>query len=461
MNFKINLLLLTFLLLLPTHYTFSQYDWPLSEPSCGAYDTSGPEIYMAFNNYENVDEGNYETFETLMVRARMTAVNGPIWIDDDGNPYVENLSTISTNNPNWTNYGEIYFPRNATDANINEWIESPNPCVQNRKYWWGFAGPGVTSTLTHLSDMGFALYKIAIDVYYITDENVVGVNESGIEEIGSFYIDSRALDLRSQPSPDIWIKVDFESLELRYDEEGFGYIESIQWKYSLSSSTDPNISLNNHSSSSNPFDWGDAKYSQPDRVSEFPPYLKFIKSSNFHPKLYWEHYSDYSFKIYRSSSENGTYTLIGSTGQGVFSYVDNSRTMGRGPDRLYYYVTANINGEESKKSNKRWVKENVQSSVDPIGTDDDIIKTKYSLSSAYPNPFNPITNISFSIGKPGNVTLKVYDILGNEVATLVNEHRNIGNYRTNFDGSHLSSGMYIYKLTSNDFVSVNKFILMK
>lgn len=86
---------------------------------------------------------------------------------------------------------------------------------------------------------------------------------------------------------------------------------------------------------------------------------------------------------------------------------------------------------------------------------------KYSLSQNYPNPFNPVTNINFSVPKSGHVSLKVYDISGAEIASLVNYVLQAGFYKYDFDGSHLSSGTYFYKLTTEDFSEVKKMILVK
>jgi hypothetical protein len=85
----------------------------------------------------------------------------------------------------------------------------------------------------------------------------------------------------------------------------------------------------------------------------------------------------------------------------------------------------------------------------------------YKLSQNYPNPFNPSTTINYQIPKAGNVTIKVYDILGNEVVSLVNENKVIGNYSVTFNGENLPSGIYIYKLISNGFVFINKMMLIK
>jgi Secretion system C-terminal sorting domain len=90
----------------------------------------------------------------------------------------------------------------------------------------------------------------------------------------------------------------------------------------------------------------------------------------------------------------------------------------------------------------------------------EIVKT-YDLFQNYPNPFNPSTKISFQIPKPGNVVLKIYDILGREVMTLVNGYKNVGRYKIDFNASNLASGVYIYRLVSGDFVSVKKMVLLK
>ncbi len=85
----------------------------------------------------------------------------------------------------------------------------------------------------------------------------------------------------------------------------------------------------------------------------------------------------------------------------------------------------------------------------------------FSLNQNYPNPFNPSTQISYAVGRPSYVTLKIYDVLGNIVATLVNEMKPAGNYSINFNASSLSSGVYFYTLSAGNFVETKKLILMK
>ena len=93
------------------------------------------------------------------------------------------------------------------------------------------------------------------------------------------------------------------------------------------------------------------------------------------------------------------------------------------------------------------------------------IPSSFALNQNYPNPFNPSTTIQFQIPNSTLVNLKVYDVLGNEIATLVNEEKPTGNYEVNFDASSvsggLSSGIYFYRLQAGSFVQTQKMILMK
>lgn len=86
--------------------------------------------------------------------------------------------------------------------------------------------------------------------------------------------------------------------------------------------------------------------------------------------------------------------------------------------------------------------------------------TGYSISN-YPNPFNPATTINYAIPKDGKVEIKVYDMLGREVATLVNEYKTAGKYEVTFNADNLSSGVYLYTIRAGDFSETKKLMLMK
>ena len=85
----------------------------------------------------------------------------------------------------------------------------------------------------------------------------------------------------------------------------------------------------------------------------------------------------------------------------------------------------------------------------------------YALSQNYPNPFNPSTVINFSIPESGLVTLKIYNVLGQEVVELVNDVKSAGSYEVTFDASNLTSGMYVYTITSGNYSATKKMMLLK
>jgi len=89
------------------------------------------------------------------------------------------------------------------------------------------------------------------------------------------------------------------------------------------------------------------------------------------------------------------------------------------------------------------------------------IPKEFSLTQNYPNPFNPSTKIKYTIPEMGFVTLKVYGVLGNEIAILVNQEKPAGSYEVEFDGKELTSGIYFYKLQAGDFVETRKMVLIK
>ncbi|MEP0862680.1 MAG: T9SS type A sorting domain-containing protein [Ignavibacterium sp.] len=89
------------------------------------------------------------------------------------------------------------------------------------------------------------------------------------------------------------------------------------------------------------------------------------------------------------------------------------------------------------------------------------IPKEFALDQNYPNPFNPATRISWQSPVAGHQTLKVYDLLGNEIAVLVNQFLEAGNYSTEFNASSLTSGVYIYRLQVGDKVFTKKMTLLK
>jgi len=96
-----------------------------------------------------------------------------------------------------------------------------------------------------------------------------------------------------------------------------------------------------------------------------------------------------------------------------------------------------------------------------VSVKDFSVPTEFALEQNYPNPFNPTTIIKYQIPELSFVTLKVYDVLGGEVATLVNEEKPVGNYKVEFDATGLPSGVYFYRLKAGSFIETKKMVLMK
>jgi hypothetical protein len=106
---------------------------------------------------------------------------------------------------------------------------------------------------------------------------------------------------------------------------------------------------------------------------------------------------------------------------------------------------------------------NYQITLEPLSVDriNSLSPENFGLAQNYPNPFNPVTTIQYSIPQRSSVTLKVYDILGNEISLLVNEEKDRGVHTVNFDASQLASGIYFYKLQAGSFVETKKMIIIK
>jgi hypothetical protein len=121
----------------------------------------------------------------------------------------------------------------------------------------------------------------------------------------------------------------------------------------------------------------------------------------------------------------------------------------------YIFATINSNGGVWRRSLSEIFAS--VTSVENSGS----VPTKFNLKQNYPNPFNPSTKIKYSVAHSSTVLLKIYDVLGKEVATLINEEKPAGSYEATFDASNLSSGIYFYKLEAGNFVETKKMILLK
>ncbi|MFH0734279.1 MAG: T9SS type A sorting domain-containing protein [bacterium] len=188
-----------------------------------------------------------------------------------------------------------------------------------------------------------------------------------------------------------------------------------------------------------------------------------LTNSSGHPRIQWSKNIDADINNYRVYRKYGTSAWAYLATTSSLYYVDASvyiNTGGLAGTDVYYKITAkDLGTNESSYSSTVACNVNGQE-IEKRG--ESVTVDEYNLLQNYPNPFNPSTTISYQLKGNSFVTLKVYDMLGKEVATLVNQYQTDGKYDVEFTAtSQLASGMYIYKLTAGDFVSTKKLVLMK
>jgi len=137
----------------------------------------------------------------------------------------------------------------------------------------------------------------------------------------------------------------------------------------------------------------------------------------------------------------------------------NDRDLGSGREAILSYST--VNNDNSWQNMYNWTYTWIGTKGSTAVQRTTEIATTFELSQNYPNPFNPTTNIKFTIPQSGMVSLKVYDMLGREVANLINQFQAAGSYTVSLDASKLATGMYVYKLESGSYSSVKKMTLIK
>ena len=162
---------------------------------------------------------------------------------------------------------------------------------------------------------------------------------------------------------------------------------------------------------------------------------------------------------------SGTDILAGDQyGQGVYLSDNNGATWstvnsGFSTNPAIYALTISGSNVVAGTANGVWTVP--LSQVAAVSKNKSALPEAFSLSQNYPNPFNPTTVISYQVPVSGQVTLKVYDMLGREIATLVNNKESAGSYSVKFDGSRLASGVYFYRLQAGSFSQTKKLLLMK
>ncbi len=189
-----------------------------------------------------------------------------------------------------------------------------------------------------------------------------------------------------------------------------------------------------------------------------------LTNNHDHPQLLWTVNPSMSpvdyYKIYRKI-DNGSFVKQDSVTTNVWTDYSMNFVNGEGLSNLhvYYYVKSYNSTSSSDPSNT--VDAIVEKSTRKIIPVNNLDQFSYSLEQNYPNPFNPTTSINYSIKVDGFVSLKIYNILGQQVADLVNQDQKAGYYDVDFNASNFPSGIYIYTIKTSGFTSSKKMLLIK
>jgi hypothetical protein len=191
--------------------------------------------------------------------------------------------------------------------------------------------------------------------------------------------------------------------------------------------------------------------------------LALIPSVNNNPRLIWGPYPESvdlsGYNIYRKVG-SGNFSLIHFNYESQLEYTDTeySITYPTGAQLQYYVKAAFVDDGLSSPTNTVTTSGMINLKDK---SENKFISYGYSLSSNYPNPFNPSTMITYTLPENSFVILKVYDVLGRDIVTLVNENKEAGNHSVMFNASGLPSGIYLYKIQSGNFLEIRKMILQK
>ena len=279
-------------------------------------------------------------------------------------------------------------------------------------------------------DAGNSITNDAAGNVYVT-----GVSQSGTFESTSDYATIKYNSLGDE----IWVQ--------RYNGSANNWDEA----NSIALDNAGNVYVTGFSTTNTNYDFTTIKYSQPPIPIELTSFTLNVTNVG-DVVLNWSTATETNnqlFEIERRTNDGEYYTIGNVEGSGTttspkeYSFIDQMVESGE-----YYYRLKQIDFSGAYEYSNE-----ISVEVTSILTS--------SLVQNYPNPFNPFTTIQYSIPKQSIVTLRVYDVLGNEVAALVNEEKTAGTYEINFNASALSSGIYYYRLQAGSFVQTKKLVLLK
>jgi hypothetical protein len=342
-----------------------------------------------------------------------------------------------------SDYGEGWYP-DITEPGIGN--VSTASTTQYYANTWGFDFINANPIINDYT-LAYGVYKISI---------------SESERNANFYLDYRdtrfrTYDITQGSGIDVWFIYDGANDKFGYrrydcpvtvDPEDFIEITNAEYL--------PIWEIKEQSSSLSP------------ATSDFEDYwencLILFPSVSNNPRLVWGPYPESvplsGYQIYRKVGSGLNFIMIHFNNENQFVYIDTDYSITEPIGvQLQYYIRAAWEEEGVSDPTNTVTTAGISILKDHIGRK--VNSGEYYLSTNYPNPFNPTTKINYSIQTEGLVSLKVFDILGNEVAFVVNKYQSEGVYEVNFSAAELPSGIYFYRLQAGDFVETKKMILMK
>ncbi len=287
-------------------------------------------------------------------------------------------------------------------------------------------------------------------------------NSLALDPQGNIYFAGPFKDLNANQTDFYTLKYNSSGTLLifeKYNGTGSSYDEPA--KIVLNNQNEIFVGGSSYGSGSN-YDLALIKYIQP---PHYAPYsFTATAVSNSRINLVWSdiNTSETGFKIERSTNAGTNWTLKDSVTANLLAYSDSSLS----PNTIYHYRVYAFNGAgNSGYSNTAFDTTFAVTGI-VLSTE---IPSVYKLYDNYPNPFNPVTTIMFHIplsrgvseGRGELTSLVVYDLLGREVKTLINQNLQPGKYSVSFDGGNLASGVYFYRLESGSFTDIKKMLMIK
>lgn len=277
----------------------------------------------------------------------------------------------------------------------------------------------------------------------------VSAIESGVEK-ACFYMDWRTSTEGWTESVDVYFKYDYSNKHFRNTANTQIIDHSYQTLWNLTSNLLETSGLEDY--------WDNC--------------LAVFNNGDDHPKFAWGPYPGFSNNYYKIYKKKGTPNFVLYDSTTSTTYLDVNEEILTGPPQaneghIYYKVTSVgyptdnpfIPPYESGYSNTV----DIRSLMPPLEKQgiNSTVKNAYNLLQNYPNPFNPITTITFNIPQSEKVTITVFDILGREVAELINEQKEAGTHTIKYDASNMTSGIYFYQIKAGEYSEVRKLILQK